>query len=62
MPMPYITSFNASANIGNLFKKMFPDSSISLKVACGKTKMTYLFCFGIDSLLQRETVAKSQRS
>ena len=40
-------SFNASANIGDLFKKMFPDSEIASKFACGKTKVNYLLCFGI---------------
>ena len=50
-------SFNASAEIGDLFKKMFPDSEIASKFACGKTKMNYLLCFGIaafkEKLLQK---------
>ena len=50
-------SFSASADIGDLFKKMFPDSEIASKFACGETKMNYLLCS-----LQRETVPRSQRS
>ena len=32
-------SFNASADIGDLLKKMFPDIDIAPKFACGETKM-----------------------
>ena len=55
-------SFSASADRGDLFKKMFPDSEIVAKFACGKTKMNYCALLWNHSLLERETVAESQRS
>ena len=54
-------SFNASADIGDLFKKMFPDSEIASKFACGKTKMNYLLCFGIAPFF-KEKLLQNQRS
>ena len=51
-------SFSASADIGDLFKKMFPDSEIASKFACGKTKMNCLLCFGITYFFKEKLLQK----
>ena len=51
-------SFNASADIRDLFKKMFPDSEIASKFACGKPKMNYLLCFGITPFFKEKLLQK----
>ena len=55
--------FNASADKGDLFKKMFSDSEVASKFVCGKVKVNYLLCFGItpffkEKLLQKVKEAK----
>ena len=50
--------FNASTDIGDLFKKMFPDSEIASKFACGKTKMNYLLCFEITPFFKEKLLQK----
>ena len=51
-------SFSASADIRDLFKKMFPDSEIAAKFACGKTKMNCLLCFGITPFCKEKLSQK----
>ena len=51
-------SFIASTDIGDLFKKTFPDSEIASKFACGKTKMNYLLCFGIVPFFKEKLLQK----
>ena len=58
--MAHISS-SASADIGDLFEKMFPTSEIASKYACGKNQDELLALLWNCSLLQRETIAKSQR-
>ena len=55
-------SFNSSTQVGNLWSKMFPDSSIASKFSCGESKCSYLTTFGIAphfSSLLRNTVRQS---
>lgn len=40
-------SFNSNENVSQLFKKMFPDSSIAEDFSCGPTKCAYIICFGL---------------
>ena len=40
-------SYNASADIGDVFRAMFPDSGIARNFKCASTKVAYLVCFGI---------------
>ena len=35
------------SNKSDLFCKMFPDSKIAENFSCGKTKCTYIVCFGL---------------
>ena len=51
-------SFSASAGIGDLFKRMFPDSQIASEFAYGKTKMNYLLCFGIIPFFKEKLLQK----
>ena len=39
-------SFNSVSNKSDLFCKMFPDSKIAENFSCGKTKCSYVVCFG----------------
>lgn len=45
-------SFKSSEDTSTLFKKMFPDSSIASKFACGEKKCSYLTTFGIAPYVQ----------
>ena len=54
-------SYSANSDIGDLFRSLFPDSSIAQKFTCGSTKTSYLLCFGIAPYL-RETLISSIRS
>ena len=54
-------SLNASADLGDLFKKMFPDREIVSKFACGKTKTNYLLCFGIAPFFKEKLLQKSRK-
>ena len=49
--------FCVSSHMGGMFQNMFPDSAIAKKIACGKTKMNYLICFGIGPYFKREIIA-----
>ena len=40
-------SFNSVCNKSELFCRMFSDSKIAEKFSCGKTKCSYIVCFGI---------------
>lgn len=40
-------SFRSRAKKSELFSAMFHDSEIATKFSCGKTKCTYLICFGV---------------
>ena len=40
-------SFNSVSNKSDLFSKMFPDSKIADNFSCGKTKCSYVICFGL---------------
>ena len=51
-------SLSASADIGDLFKKMFSDSEIASKFACGKTEMNYMLCFGIAPFFKEKLLQK----
>ena len=51
-------SFNASADKGDLFKKMFPHGEIASKFACWKTKMNYFPCFGIVPFFKEKLLQK----
>ena len=51
-------SFSASADKGDLFKKMFPDSENASKFPCGKTKMNYLLFFGITPFFKEKLLQK----
>ena len=40
-------SYNPAHDITDIFKAMFPDSSIAQHMSCGPTKLSYLISFGI---------------
>ena len=40
-------SYNSAHDITDIFKAMFPDSSIAQHMSCGPTKLSYLISFGI---------------
>ena len=40
-------SYQSSVDTSTLFTKMFPDSCIASKLACGEKKCSYLTTFGI---------------
>ena len=40
-------SYNSARDITDIFKAMFPDSSIAQHMSCGPTKLSYLISFGI---------------
>ena len=40
-------SYNSAYDITDVFKAMFPDSSIAQHMSCGPTKLSYLISFGI---------------
>ena len=40
-------STTSSANTGNIFQRMFPDSKIAQNLSCGKTKCSYLISLGL---------------
>ena len=40
-------SYNSTHDITDVFKAMFPDSSIAQQMSCGLTKLSYLISFGI---------------
>ena len=51
-------SYNSSNDIGDVFRRMFPDSDIARSFKCGPTKQAYLINFGIgpyftESLLNK---------
>ena len=54
-------SFSASDDIGDLFKKMFPDSEIASKFACGETKTNYLLCFGVAPFFEEKVLQKIKK-
>ncbi|KAL1417424.1 hypothetical protein MTO96_006167 [Rhipicephalus appendiculatus] len=51
-------SYNSSSHTGDLFRKMFPDSSIAKAFSCGEKKSAYVVCRGLRpfflSSLKRE--------
>ena len=42
-------SYNSAHDITDVFKAMFPDSSIAQHMSCGPTKLSYLISFGTAS-------------
>ena len=40
-------SYNSAQDITDVFKAMFPNSSIAQHMRCGPTKLSYLISFGI---------------
>ena len=40
-------SYNSAHDIADIFRAMFPDSSIAQHMSCGPTKLSYLISFGI---------------
>ena len=57
-------SFKSSERNGELFSKMFPDSSIASNFRCGETKSRYLATFGIaphfTALLKKRVKAENE--
>ena len=41
-------SFSSLSNKSDVFCKMFPDSKIAESFSCGKTKYSYVVCFGLS--------------
>ena len=41
---------------------VIPDSAIAKKLACRKTKMNYLICFGIEPYLERNYFKRLKKS
>ena len=48
---------NSSANTGELFKTMFPDSQIAQKFNCGQTKCSYLITHGLATYFHDRMLA-----
>ena len=46
-------SFNSCSDINDVFKLMFGDSDISSQFFCGKTKCSYICCFGIAPYIKQ---------
>lgn len=55
-------SYNANEDIGELFTKMFPDSSIVKTFKCGKDKTSYITRFGLAEYVKNELVSKAKGS
>ena len=51
-------SFHSNADIGFLFKQMFPNDNIANKFQCGETKTKYLACHGIAPHFRSELIKK----
>lgn len=49
-------SFMCEDKVGDLFRVMFPDSTIAKKFSCGRTKQTYLINFAISPSCQKKIV------
>ena len=47
-------SFNCEDSASQLFKAMFPDSSIASNMTCGRTKQLYLLNFAVQDYVQTE--------
>ena len=47
-------SYNAVADIADIFRAMFPDSAIAQKMNCGPTKLSYLISFGIAPYFKQQ--------
>jgi len=50
-------SCSSSAHTDMLFKRMFPDSQIACRFACGETKCSYLIRFGLAPFFDKEVLA-----
>ena len=50
--------FNSTADITDIFRAMFPDSAIAIKMSCGPNKMSYLICFGIAPYFRQLLLAE----
>ena len=46
-------SFNSCSDINDVFKLMFGDFDVSSQFSCGKTKCSYICCFGIASYIKQ---------
>ena len=55
-------SSSSSANTGNLFQRMFPDSKIAQNFNCGKTKCSYLISFGLALYFHNILMSKLKQS
>lgn len=51
-------SYNSNEGIGEIFKKMFPDSEIVQSFHCGADKTAYITKFGLAEYIKRELVLK----
>ena len=55
-------SANSWSDTGDLFKQMFPDSRIALNFNCGKTKCSYLVCFGLAPYFHDKLMSNLRQS
>ena len=55
-------SANSCTNTGDLFKQMFPDSRIAQNFNCGKTKCSYLVCFGLAPYFHDKLMSNLRQS
>ena len=55
-------SANSCSNTGDLFKQMFPDSRIAQNFNCGKTKCSYLMCFGLAPYFHDKLMSNLRQS
>lgn len=51
-------SYRANDNIGELFKLMFPDSTIAKTFQCGRDKTAYIIRFGVAEFVKNDLITK----
>ena len=52
--------FKSSEDIGQLWKKHFPDSTIAMNISCAETKCMYVACYGIAPYFKSMLLKKLQ--